>query len=164
MAIVFVGGSFYMCGSGANGGANAQNAPGADVIAEVDGVPITAKKVQDDVAKLQEQYAPMGGIPADQEAFVVAGMLGQTLQNAAIESLAKKSGAAVTDEQIRQKAKDQFEKAVVQFRAMMESQGKLKPGATDAELDTQVKAQTGKTLTEIRKQNDEQLEKALKEQ
>ncbi|RYG49491.1 hypothetical protein EON79_01135, partial [bacterium] len=164
MAIVFVGGSFKLCGNDAVAGGNG-TAQAADVIAEVDGEPITAQKVQADVAKLKEQYASMpGGIPADQEAFIVAGTLGQTLQQTAMAALAKKAGISITDDQIRQKAKDQFDKAIVQFRAMMESQGKLKPGAPEAELDKQVKAQTGKTLAEIRKANDEQLEKALKDQ
>ncbi|CAN5631519.1 hypothetical protein BH11ARM2_BH11ARM2_05960 [soil metagenome] len=167
MALVFVGGSFYTCAaaSGTDKSSNAAVAQGQDVVAVVDGVPVTAQEIQAAVDRQVQQSGQPGDLPPEYAALFTAGALTQAIQQAAVLSMAQKANITVSDDEIRKKVDEQFNTMIDGFRKQMEGMKKLKPGASAAELDKLVKSQTGgQGVEDLRKKQSEQLDKALKEQ
>lgn len=159
LAIMFVIGFLMISNpNAASGGGESQPL----LIAEVGKIPITFNAV-DDLARQQTQqyFAQLESVPPEIEANLQAAALREILGQALVVELARREGVTLDDEQILKLATLQFDQAVAAGKKRLESEGKLKPGATAAEFDEAFKKESGRTLAEIRAKNESDLKTML---
>ncbi|MDX2066389.1 MAG: SurA N-terminal domain-containing protein [Fimbriimonadaceae bacterium] len=165
MSLVFVASAFYQCGQAnqASGGPATQV---AGTIATVAGQPLTAQEVDQAIEAQKQQFSMQlqgMALPPEQEAEMAAGAVGRLVQSAAGRAVAKESGVVVTEESARAYLKKKFDEALAMEKEALVNEKKLKPTASEAELDKAIKAKYGKTLTEIRGEQDKQITDAFKD-
>lgn len=152
LAIMFVIGFLMISNpNAASGGGESQPL----LIAEVGKIPITFDSV-DDLARQQTQqyFAQLESVPPELEANLQGGVLRQLVNQSLVMELARREGISLSDEQLLSMVAMQFDQSVASERKRLESEGKLKPDATAAEVDEAFKKESGQTLSQIRAKND----------
>lgn len=86
------------------------------------------------------------------------GALNMFINNGLALKLAKQQGIDLSDETIRRKI---MESEIEGLRSKLEQAGKLRPGASEQELETAYKALSGKSLVDDRKSSEESLKARL---
>jgi hypothetical protein len=163
MSLVFVASAFYQCGQ-ANSLAGGSAAPVPGAIATIAGQPLNAQEVDTAIEAQKQQFAMQlqgMALPPDQEAEMAARAVGSLVQSVAGRVVAGKSGIVVTEESARAYLKKKFDESLGMEKEALINEKKLKPTSTDADLDKAIKAKYGKSLTEIRAEQDKQITEAL---
>ena len=170
-AAVFFGGMFYL-GCGLGGG---PKGPGGEdnraVALEVGETPIYLDQFNQNVEQMREQRimqsnrsaSPDALAPMD-EAEIEGGMLNSYVTTYGAVYLAKKAGVKFTDQQITSVFEKDMESSIVQARAGLIQQHKIKPDATEKEVDAALKKAGQTTITERRKMFHDEITKALKDE
>jgi len=162
MALVFVAGSFYNCGSTNRPQAGQEGVVADTVAATVAGKPVSASAL-DAAIDGQAQQMAQYGLPAEQSAQFIGSAIAQPLRGVAISTIAEKKGVMITDQSVRDFVAKQFQTAVDAARAQLIQQKKLKEGATEAELDAAIKKEFKRSLTEIKTEQNAKLDTDLKD-
>ncbi len=159
LALMFVIGFLWNSNSSSSGGGG----EGQElVIATVAGTPITFNQVEEDAREqTQQYYMQMESVPVEMEADLLGRVLRQLVTQSLVIELAKQGGIALTDEDVLSTVKSEFEQSVQSEKALLVSEGKLKAGATDVEVDGAFKVKHGSTLTEMRAHNLEDAKNVL---
>jgi len=159
-----VGGVFY------SWMANQRNGAGGDTQAEdkpafhLDGKPISERIVNSAVQAQSSQSNQPGSKPFEMKASAYSGIIDEAMTEAALISLVTKMGAKTDDATLLATGKAQFEEQIEGQRMQMEMNKKLKPNATPAEFDAEIKKMTGgKSLADIRKSREDSLRSELKD-
>lgn len=160
LAIMFVIGFLMVTNPNAARGGAGDSAP--LLIAEIGKTPVTFDAV-DEVARQQTQqyFAQLESVPPELEASVLGGVLRQLINQALVMELAKRDGVTLDDTQLKSMVAMQFDQSVAQEKARLVSEGKLKEGATAAEVDEAFKKESGQTLTAIRAKNETDVQNML---
>lgn len=169
-AAVFFGGMFYL-GCGLGGGGNDKEGNGARAVAfEVGDTPVYNDVFADNLrnqreSMLQRMGKPEGAISPMDEAEIEGQVIDGFVTSMGNIYLAKKAGVKFTDQQITQSLeRDVLESQITQERSMLVSQKKLKPDANAAEFDAALKKEKIPTVTDIKKQFHDNLDKDLKDE
>ena len=168
MALVFVGGTFYQCGRGAAAQerTSQSNSPAVVTVA---GTPVSVDEmergIQSDKSRMMDQMSqpgqPAPALNPGMEVMIAGQSVGTALNRAALQSLALKEGVDFGDEKLKAAAAQEYDQQMEQGKTQLMMQGKLKPGATQADFEAAFKAQTGKTVAEQKAAFFSQVEKIL---
>ncbi len=136
---------FSQCNSASR--MNEENAQGGgQAVATVDGVPVMSGAIQALAARSS------GGDSPVTEAFSLAQATNEAVNAAAVRALIAK-GPAVTEAEVEKAALLAINETIEGMRGQLTSTGTLKPGASEAEFEKALGAQTGgKKLADIRKE------------
>lgn len=161
MALVFMAGAFYSCGTPQATTAST----GADrTVITVAGKPITAQMVDQAITQASAAQGPMGGAtPAAQAAMMASASIGNLITRQAVVVLAERNGVVFSDEAIKAFVDAELKNSIQQFRAQLVEQKRLKPDATEKELSDVIKEQAGRSLEDIIAEQNKQLEETLKD-
>ncbi|MCO5296401.1 MAG: SurA N-terminal domain-containing protein [Fimbriimonadaceae bacterium] len=160
LAIMFVIGFLMIANPNAARGGGGDSAP--LLIAQIGKTPVTFDEV-DDLSRQQTQqyFAQLESVPPELEASVLGGVLRQLINQSLVMELAQREGVSLTDDQILSMVAMQFDQSVASEKTRLVSEGKLKAGATAAEVDEAFKKEGGQTLGEIRAKNEADVKKML---
>ena len=151
LAVAMVAGIFMRGGGTSDSDRNGGN--GAGPVVTVGSFPIPAELFQRQADGLKTQLAQQQGVTGEPTATIQAHALvdatGQVLQAAAVQDILAKEPP--TDAEIQAFANTQEEQRIEGARMALEKQGKLKPNASETDLEKALKDQlNGKTLAQIR--------------
>ncbi|MBS1704838.1 MAG: SurA N-terminal domain-containing protein [Armatimonadetes bacterium] len=152
IGLVLVGGFIAQSCAKANSMSSAneeQKKAAVPAMLTVGEVPVTAADISDAREAVNKQFGSQNNTleaDAQMDGFALA----QAIQAAANQALATKYKVQVTDDEVRKSVQDQLDMSVQMEKAQLVQSGKLKKEATDADFDAYVKAQTGKTVSEIK--------------
>lgn len=131
------------------------------VIAMVGGFPVDARDIQNGYQRYSQQ---MGGpMPARQEASLYGSVLDSLVGEGLALVEAKRKSVPISDSEIRKNANDRFDQSLMQARIQFMTQGKLKPTSTDKDFNDAIKAASGKTPDQLRKEQQDALNTLLKD-
>ncbi len=172
LAIAMVASIFTRSGGSSSQGPNGEN--GAGAVVTVGNVPVPAAFIQERSSQIQAQTMQQqamttksspdssGPPTATVQAHSLANATEEVLQRAAIQAILGKEPPS--DEEIRSLATSQIDQAISSSREALEKEGKLKPNASDADLEKALKDQLqGKTLAQTRAEAPENLLKQYKD-
>ena len=151
VAALAMGASLFTSSMGRNDDASrtGPNGQNETAVATVDGVPVFASEIERMADEQAKQLAGMGDLNASFRSFIQGQAINSSLQTAAAKAILAKG--EVTDAEVLAAAKSAIGADVERARAKFVSEGKLKPDATDAQLQTALKdALGGRTLAQLR--------------
>lgn len=140
---------------------NEQNAQNGMTIAIVGNIPLSTKEVSD----RYQSYIQASQMPTSPDAVTQASIYGAIL-NSELDNMlsvqeAKLKGITISDSDVLKSLQDQADQSYAQAKVEMMMRGSLKANASDADVDAAFKATTGKTLTEIKAEQQAQFTKVL---
>jgi hypothetical protein len=155
-ASVMLGGVFYYTCTYNGAGTSGADAGEGRAVMHVAGVPVTAEEINKEMEQMP------GGAP-DMQSMIIGQMINQRQQEGAEIAAVQQSGAKTDDATILAAANDYFDTQIDQMRQRLIQEKKLTPLSSQADFDKAVKAQTGKTIAELKSQQTKSITDAIKD-
>lgn len=131
--------------------------PAMEVVAKVGDFTISRLAIQNAIKDLQPGGGPMRDVQNLGQA------LNQQITQGVLLQVANKHSIKMSDAEIRQQASAQMDQQIGMAKIQLMMSGKLKPNATQADFESELKKATGKSTKEIKDNNAAELETLLKD-
>ncbi len=146
---------------GRSGGPGQEDGPKVP-IAAVDGIPVTLQAVEDQFQLATRNATNAGQIlTPSMTAQAYGDIVTRQVNEAILTKLARDNKVEVTDDDLIRSAQTEIEGEIARIRMQLSMEGKLKPTATDAEFEAELKKLTGKDSSQLRAEAIDRFRKAL---